>query len=638
MSDKQKVSVPRVQDDLYWHVNVEALASREIPADDDSIGTFRDLADDVEKTLIKDLKAATRKDAANKWAYAVSIFQKAANNPGEPQEKIKALLPSLREIEKISSVAEFTSAFARFIKLGVPMPFAWAVDPDMKAAHKHALTLAGPSTILPDTAYYKKGHPDYARLMAGWKQIVKQILLYLPKFTESQADLLIKRALQFDAVVARIVKSRREYADYPKSYNPMPMGVVAKQLAPFDAPSALKQIFAKVPTRVIVADPRFLKNFSKLFNEKTLVQWQAWAFVLYVMQNAEFLCDQLRVEVSAYHRLLTGVKKPPKAERYAYNLTAFKLLPEIVGLHYGNKYFGAKARTAVTQMVTNLANAYRERLKNNEWLSPQTKMKAARKLKTMVPKMGYPDKLSAFYAQLRLDTSKSLYAVVRQIYQARSQFEIDLIDKPVDRSVWAMPAHMVNACYNPTSNDITFPAAILQAPYFSLKRSHSQNYGGIGIIIGHEISHAFDNNGAQFDSNGNLKNWWTKADYAQFKQKTAGMIAQFDGLPQGAGKVDGKLVVSENIADLGGYAAALQALRTVEATPDYASFFISQAEAWRFKASSELEMLLLRIDVHAPSAWRANMPPRNLSEWYSAFNVTAKDKMYLAPAKRLVIW
>ena len=214
---------------------------------------------------------------------------------------------------------------------------------------------------------------------------------------------------------------------------------------------------------------------------------------------------------------------------------------------------------------------------------------------------------------------------------------LDRLLKPVDRTEWDMPGHMVNACYNPSSNDITFPAAILQKPFYSLQQSVSENLGGIGAVIGHEISHAFDNNGANFDENGNLKNWWTEEDFKAFKDKTKDMIEQFDGIEFHGGKVNGELVVSENIADNGGMGVTLEIMHGLEA-PDYKAYFMNWARVWCMKAKEEFIQLLLSNDVHSPAVLRANMSPRNFSEWYKAFGVTENDGMYIPPEKRISIW
>ena len=251
--------------------------------------------------------------------------------------------------------------------------------------------------------------------------------------------------------------------------------------------------------------------------------------------------------------------------------------------------------------------------------------------------MGYPDTTSEIWSKLVFDANDSLYVIMSQLAKIRTQDNFDKLTKPVDRSEWVMPGHMVNACYEPCSDDITFPAAILQKPFYSLDQSISENLGGIGAVIGHEISHAFDNNGANFDEHGNLKNWWTEEDFAAFKALTQEMIDQFDGIEYHGGKVNGELVVSENIADNGGIAVTLEIMHTLK-DPDYKAYFINWAHVWRMKYKEEFIQFMLANDVHSPNVLRTNIPPRNFPEWYEAFGVTENDKMYIAPEKRINIW
>ena len=241
------------------------------------------------------------------------------------------------------------------------------------------------------------------------------------------------------------------------------------------------------------------------------------------------------------------------------------------------------------------------------------------------------------YTKLVFDESKSLYDIVRSLKQIRMEENFAKLGQEVDRSHWAMPGHMVNACYDPFVNDITFPAAILQPPFYSIHQTRSENLGGIGAVIGHEISHAFDSNGAKCDELGNLNNWWTKSDERKFNKKVNAMIRQFDGIELPWGTVNGKFTVSENIADNGGMAVTLDIMSNSE-NVSFEEYFSNWARVWCQKAKPEYQALLLQVDVHGPAYLRANMPPRNFPEWYAAFGVKKSDKMYLAPSKRVVIW
>ena len=251
--------------------------------------------------------------------------------------------------------------------------------------------------------------------------------------------------------------------------------------------------------------------------------------------------------------------------------------------------------------------------------------------------MGYPDKTRAIYEKLIFNPEDSLFDIMMTLNAIREADSYAKLDKPTEPENWAMPGHMVNACYDPFVNDITFPAAILQAPFYALKQTRSENLGGIGAVIGHEISHAFDSNGAKCDENGNINNWWTEDDFKRFEAKVQQMIEQFDGIELPWGKVNGAFIVSENMADNGGMSVTLDIMSRTDGA-SYEEYFYNWARVWCQKARPEFQTLLLSVDVHGPTILRTNMPPRNFSEWYTTFDVKDTDQMYISPDKRIVIW
>ena len=259
------------------------------------------------------------------------------------------------------------------------------------------------------------------------------------------------------------------------------------------------------------------------------------------------------------------------------------------------------------------------------------------KLSAIKIKMGYPDTFDPFFDTLKVSEEDSFFEAMEKLSSLRKKHRLERLNRPTDRGEWQMPGHMVNACYDPSKNDITFPAAILQKPFYSLEQKTEENLGGIGAVIGHEISHAFDNNGARFDENGNLCDWWKEEDFKMFEELTKNMTEQFDGIPYHGGKVNGGLVVSENIADNGGMAVTIEIMHQLD-DPDFQAYFLNWAKIWRMKAKEGYIKLLLTMDVHSPAELRANMQPRNFSEWYEAFDVQPTDKMYIPENKRVVIW
>ncbi|MCF0217846.1 MAG: M13 family metallopeptidase [Malacoplasma sp.] len=629
----------RIQDDLYEFVNHDELAKKEIPLDRPTVGGFADLAIAVEKTLMQDFEDLSKNiNTVNDTHFknALLIYQKMLNNTLKPEAAKVGFDKYIDSFSKINNISLFNLNFKYLYNNLFPLPFQFSVDVNMKDTKYHALCLMGPGLILPDTEYYNEQNPTKQALLDAYSKMCQAVLSVFFK-DHQYIDDLIKKTLAFDAIIATLVKSRLEWSDYTKNFNPHSFEEVSKLLAPVDFEKIVNQIYGAQPKQIIVYDPRFLQGFTKLFNEKNYELYHAWSLVSFIMGNAKYLCDELRIASTVFDRLLTGTKEPSTLKKYAYKLVADGLYSEVVGIYYGKKYFGEAAKKDVINIVHGLVKSYQDRLEKNNWLSAQTKQKAILKLDKMKIKIGWPDNLAKVFQFIKFDINQNLFEIVKSIYLSKRDYENSLLYKDVDTSVWYMPGHLVNACYNPTSNDITFPAAILQKPFYALSQTAAQNFGGIGTVIGHEISHAFDNNGAKCDEDGNLNNWWTPEDYSKFEEKTNQMINQFDGLPFANGAVNGKLVVSENIADLGGVAAALQTMERENKT-NYSEFFINYAKSWAQKASEEYKQLLLAIDVHAPTYWRANMQPRNFSQWYSTFNVTANDKMYLDVSQRIEIW
>ena len=629
----------RAQDDLYLHVNKEWMDNAVIPDDKPRVGGFSDLDEDVEKLLISDFNKMAQgkmKCPDANVQKAVDLFKLVKDTERRNAEGIAPILDRLHKIDGLANVADFNANLKKLLVGRYTLPFSLGVEVDFKDSLHHCVMITGPSAILPDVTYYKPGMEQQKNALLGvWQQMVAQLLKYTDLTDEQQAR-YISDALEFDAIIATLVKSNEEWSDYPAMYNPMTVEEVAKQLAPVDLTKLLKGIFGKLPKKVIVAEPRFLNGFATLFNEGNFEKYKHWCYIQEYVGATNLLSEDLREIGGTYTKVLSGVAALPSVEKWAYRI-ASSMYSEPVGIYYGKKYFGEKAKKDVVDIVKEIIETYKLRVSRNDFLSEPTKAKAIKKLDTIVIKMGYPDKCNELYDKLTFKPSDSLYKAVEALRLVRTTDNLGKLYKDVDRTEWPMPGHMVNACYNPSSNDITFPAAILQAPFYSIKQSRSENLGGIGAVIGHEISHAFDNNGAKCDENGNLNNWWTDEDFNRFEERTHAMIEEFDGIELPQGKVNGTFIVSENIADNGGMAVTLEMMSHLK-DADYQAYFRNWARVWCMKARPEYLQLLLSVDVHGPAELRANMQPRNFPEWYEAFGVTEKDGMYLAPEKRVTIW
>ena len=349
-----------------------------------------------------------------------------------------------------------------------------------------------------------------------------------------------------------------------------------------------------------------------------------------------YLTDELRILAGKYGRALSGTPQAMEKKKAAYYL-AQGPYNQALGLWYAGEKFSPEAKADVEAKVATMIDVYKSRLQKVDWLAPETREKAITKLNVITPHIGYPEKLPETYDKKIIDENLSLVENAQKLVEILVAHSWSKWNKPVDHSEWHMPAHMVNAYYDPQQNQIVFPAAILQAPFYDLHQSSSANYGGIGAVIAHEISHAFDTNGASFDENGSLKNWWTEEDYAAFKERTDKIVDQFEGLDSYGAKVNGKLTVSENVADLGGVACALEAAKRDK---DFSvrEFFVNFATIWRMKAREEYMQMLASVDVHAPAKWRTNVIVSNFDEFHKEFDVKEGDGMWRALEERVIIW
>ena len=349
--------------------------------------------------------------------------------------------------------------------------------------------------------------------------------------------------------------------------------------------------------------------------------------------------DYIVLDSLQVHQKVAGINQSVSQRKFAYQIVD-NAFTYVIGDFYGKKYFGEEAKKDATDMIQEMIDIYKQRLEKNDWLGDQTRTKAITKLNNIAIKVGFPGKIKQVYEKMKItpvDQGGTLLSNIVEIKKIKIADNFESFHRPVNRDEWDMPSQLVNACYDPSRNDITFPAAILEKPFYDLHQSRSKNFGGIGCVMGHEISHAFDNNGAHFDEYGNMVNWWTKEDFTHFEKLTREMINEFDGIPFAGGKVNGKLVVSENIADNGGMSCSLEALKQSDSF-NLKEFFINWATIWRMKASPAYEKMLLATDVHAPEMLRGNVQPQNFEDFYQAFDIHRGDGMWLDPDKRVQIW
>ena len=628
----------RIQDDLYNHVNQETLDRLVIPDDKPVAGGFSELADGVEKIMMGEFSTMTETgEYPNDYLRkACELYAVALDADRKEKHGITPALRGLAALEEVKTLQDFSRLYKTLSLKGIPTPINIGVETDMKNTKRRLVYIQGPGVILPDATYYKpEMEAQKEQLLGLWTGMAQAVMAKTNLSPEEQA-VYVQDTLAFDAILGGLVKSNEEWSRYVEMYNPMDTATVADMLSTLDLNVVLTDLFGHVPETVVVTEPRFFGDFAKVLNEDTLTLYKHWAYVTGLLNACNLLTEELRDMGGMYGRALMGVAKMQSIEKFAYNL-ASGMYSEPVGMYYGDKYFGQEAKRDITEIVYQIIDTYKTRIKTNDILGEATREKAILKLSTMGVKMGYPDKVRAIYEKLVFNPEDSLFDIVMSLRAIRDLDILSKLDKPTEPENWAMPGHMVNACYDPFVNDITFPAAILQAPFYSLKQTRSENLGGIGAVIGHEISHAFDSNGAKCDENGNINNWWTDEDFARFDGKVQQMIAQFDGIELPWGKVNGAFIVSENMADNGGMSVTLDIMSRTQGA-SYEEYFSNWAKIWCQKAKPEYQQLLLSVDVHGPCLLRANMPPRNFPEWYAAFDVKETDQMYLAPDQRIVIW
>ena len=629
----------RLQDDFYHAINGEWEKTAVIPDDKPRTGGFSDLADEIEDLMLETtdqwLAGENVPDNAILQNF-IKFHRMAADFDKREAVGIEPVKPLIEEYKNLSSFSEFTSKIAEYEMSGKPNEFPFSVSPDFMNAQLNVLWASAPGIILPDTTYYTEDNEKGKELLGIWREIQEE-LLEKYGFTAEEIKDILDKVIALDAKLAKYVLSREEASEYVELYHPYDWADFAKLAPELPLDNIFTEILGQVPDKVIVPEERFWTEFAAEYYSEA--NWELLKAVLLVDVTTSwnaYLTDELRVLAGKYGRALSGTPQAMEKKKAAYYL-AQGPYNQALGLWYAGEKFSPEAKADVEAKVATMIDVYKSRLQTADWLAPETREKAITKLNVITPHIGYPEKLPETYDKKIIDENLSFVENAQKLVEISVAHSWSKWNKPVDRSEWHMPAHMVNAYYDPQQNQIVFPAAILQAPFYDLHQSSSANYGGIGAVVAHEISHAFDTNGASFDENGSLKNWWTEEDYAAFKERTDKIVDQFEGLDSYGAKVNGKLTVSENVADLGGVACALEAAKRDK---DFSvrEFFVNFATIWRMKAREEYMQMLASVDVHAPAKWRTNVTVSNFDEFHKEFDVKEGDGMWRAPEDRVIIW
>ncbi|MGX7329273.1 M13 family metallopeptidase [Enterococcus bulliens] len=631
----------RAQEDFYDYVNGEWLETAKIPEDKPSTGGFQDLVTSIETQLMTQFEtwAAQPETIPNTYLKtAIDYYELAMDQDRRNVLAAKPLAEHLSILKTIDSFEALNDVLYELSLKNFALPFDLDVMADMKNTQQHALYLSPASLILPDKTYYAEENEQTTAMLQEFFDMSVTLMQELGH-TRAQSEALVEQAMAYDKALVDYVKSAEERADYSLMYNPRSMDQVVAYTDRFDLKTLIEKLVAETVETVIVTEPMYFEHFSAFTETDHLPLLRSWMYVMTALRYTEYLSNDIRVLGGRYQRFLSGIKEAKTFEKAAYQ-TVFSQFSAAVGEYYAKTYFGPEAKADVEHMVVTMIDVYKKRLEQNTWLSNDTRTLAIKKLDHIGVHVGYPEKLPKIYDSLHVIAKADggeFFENVLALARIRTLAHFEKYSEPVDRTEWGMSAATVNAYYSGLMNIIVFPAAILQAPFYSLSQSSSANYGGIGAVIAHEISHAFDNNGAKFDENGNLSNWWTTEDLAQFKALANQMIAEFDGLDFAEGKVNGTLTVSENIADAGGLSCALEAAKR-ESDVDLEDFFVNWAKIWRTKATLAYQQLLLKVDVHGPAKLRANIQVQNLDDFYDVFDVQPTDPMYRAPEDRVRIW
>ncbi|MBY6539375.1 M13 family metallopeptidase [Rhodococcus sp. BP-349] len=635
----------RAQDDLFEHVNGRWLAEYDIPADRAVDGAFRTLYDRAEE-------------------HVRDIIQVAADSspaPGSDAAKIGDLYSSFLDADAIESagtapiadelaaVADATDseALARALgtlqRTGVGGAVAHYVDTDSKKSDRYLVHFSQSGLGLPDESYYRED--EHAQVREQYAEHVGAMFA-LAGVTHSAASVLdLETALA--AGHWDVVKRR----DADLSYNLTTLASLRADAPGFEWGAWIEGLGADEDrhfAEIVVRQPEFLTTFAELWSTRSLDDWKAWATWRILHSRAPYLTSAIVDENFAFYgRTLTGTET--NRERWKRGVSLVQdLMGEAVGKLYVQKHFPADSRTRMQELVANLVEAYRRNISDLEWMSPQTRTAALAKLDKFTPKIGYPDTWRD-YSSLLIDPA-DVVGNYRRGYEAEYQRDLDKLGGPVDRGEWFMTPQTVNAYYNPGMNEIVFPAAILQPPFFDPSADDAANYGGIGAVIGHEIGHGFDDQGAKYDGDGNLVDWWTDSDRSEFGKRTTALIEQYDSFEPKAlpgHHVNGKFTIGENIGDLGGLSIAVEAYRIsldgseapeIDGLTGLQRVFFGWAQVWRTKARDAEALRRLSIDPHSPPEFRCNGVVRNLDSFHEAFEVTEQDALYLNPEQRVRIW
>ncbi|MEO8094012.1 MAG: M13-type metalloendopeptidase [Pseudolysinimonas sp.] len=656
IDDAELDAAVRPADDLFRHVNGKWIARTEIPSDKARYGSFYVLAEEAEKAVQEIIVEAQDAAAGTEEAKVGDVYSSFMDEDAIEKRGWSGLTADFAAITAISDIDGLVRELGRLERLGSGGFVQAFVDNDPGDPERYLVFLEQGGIGLPDESYYRD--EKFAEIRTAYRSHLERML---EMSGQQDAAASAQRVFDLETAIAGHHWDNVKTRDSQATYNPLPWAGVealagsaplASWLEALDVPAGS---FAEV----VVREPSFIEGLAALLVADHLDAWRDWLRWQVIRSSAPYLhAEVVNANFDFYGKVLTGT--PEVRARWKRGVSLVEgAMGEAVGRIYVERHFSHRAKVAMDDLVANLVAAYRESMETLEWMTPATRERALDKLSKFTPKIGYPVKWRD-YSALQI-VADDLLANVRATTEFEFQRELGKIGKAIDRDEWFMTPQTINAYYNPGFNEIVFPAAILQYPFFDETRDAAANYGAIGAVIGHEIGHGFDDQGSQYDGDGRLTDWWTAEDKAAFETRTASLIAQYDALEPAqlpGHHVKGDLTIGENIGDLGGLGIAWKAyllsqgvsgldkldhrsaadLPVIDGLTGAQRFFLSWAQAWQIKLRDEEALRLLSIDPHSPNEFRCNQIVRNIDVFYSTFDVAPSDALWLDPQDRVTIW
>ncbi len=632
--------------DFYEYVNEGWLKSTEIPADRSNYGSFSVLEDETKaaiRTLIE-AAAAETSAAPGSDSQKVGDFYRSLTNL-ELREKLgtQPIQGMLNEIAAVTSLEELSKVAGRLQRKGVVGVMAGYISPDARKSDQYTVYFTQAGITLPDRDYYLSEEARFGEIRKGLQTYMQDMLT---AFKHPKAAAAAEQLLALEKKIAEVQWARVENRDPVKTYNKVNQQELAGQLSNFAMKAYLEVMGVSKQYEFIVRQPSYMEGVNKLLAEIPLDTWKDYYTFRVIDAYSVDLTQALEQRHFDFHEtLLSGVEEQKPLWKKGVE-ACDQVLGEIVGKLYVDKHFPPRAKERMKELVDNLKGAFAQRIDGLEWMSPVTKKQAHEKLSKFTTKIGYPD-VWKDYSKLVIKADDLVGNYMRAA-EVEFQRDVDRLGGPIDRNEWGMTPQTINAYYNPVMNEIVFPAAILQPPFFNLDADDAVNYGGIGGVIGHEISHGFDDKGSEYDGDGNLRKWWSVEDREEFDRRAKQLTDQYNAYkPFEDMTVNGQLTLGENIGDLGGMAGAYAAYRlslggkeapVIDGLTGDQRFFLGWAQIWRrLYREPELRKRLM-TDPHSPSQYRANGIVSNMDAFYKAFEIKADEPMYMAPEKRVRIW